>query len=311
MDGYATGAGYGYNLSNGNPFAASALPGGYPNVSYDSPTDPNACTYSTQTFSNNECEKKVLGGATINTANLQTTLSRLTSRYTAASNKDAMAITTIDSGGSCVLNEADGTYSKSDNGNYKCLDNGAKYIHTKADTVSINSQICLAPGTTMVIDVEGTLVINGNIIYDSYCRTNSQKSNSHEITGNVDIYQSIADLPQMLIFADNINITNSVTTLDAWLIAGDGNGEINTCSDVANASDLSADKCYNQLTVNGPVFASKILLNRTAGAGTGSSSIRPAEIFNLRTDVYLWAFSQAQNFSQAVTVYSREMAPRF
>ena len=40
-------------------------------------------------------------------------------------------------------------------------------------------------------------------------------------------------------------------------------------------------------------------------------SIAPAEIFNLRSDVYLWAYNQAQRYSEAVVTYMRELAPRY
>jgi hypothetical protein len=40
-------------------------------------------------------------------------------------------------------------------------------------------------------------------------------------------------------------------------------------------------------------------------------SIVPAEIFNLRADAYIWAFNQAQRYSEAVVTYMRELAPRY
>jgi hypothetical protein len=88
---------------------------------------------------------------------------------------------------------------------------------------------------------------------------------------------------------------------------------------------MSANDCKNRLVVNGPVFAKNLFLNRTWGAfhgsgtvnpvtdvyGTNDGSITPAEIFNLRPDTYLWAYNQAQRFSQAVVTYTRELPPRY
>ena len=39
--------------------------------------------------------------------------------------------------------------------------------------------------------------------------------------------------------------------------------------------------------------------------------ITPAEIFNLRADAYLWAYSQASRYTEAQTTYTRELAPRY
>lgn len=93
---------------------------------------------------------------------------------------------------------------------------------------------------------------------------------------------------------------------------------------------------------NGPVFAKTLTLNRTAGAYPGENktgavsatediasanrrldaggttaieprygSLTPAEIFNLRPDVYLWSYNQANRLTQATVVYMRELAPRY
>jgi hypothetical protein len=63
--------------------------------------------------------------------------------------------------------------------------------------------------------------------------------------------------------------------------------------------------------VNGPVVTGKLVLNRTAGSGTGAQSGDPAERFNLRPDAFLWARLQATGNDKAQTVYSTELPPRF
>jgi hypothetical protein len=118
-----------------------------------------------------------------------------------------------------------------------------------------------------------------------------------------------------VIIAKNINIAdvvgaNTVTNIDAWLIAQ--GGTINTCSDVDKDANLSTDICKDKLTVNGPVMTDKLYLRRTAGSGTGANSGDPAEVFNLPASAYLWSITQAsKSKSNVQTVYSTELPPRF
>lgn len=146
-------------------------------------------------------------------------------------------------------------------------------------------------GDWLVINAEGrTVTIDGNIRYTS---------------GGLD---TINDIPQLVIIADRINITQGVNRVDAWLIATGTNGVINTCSDVAT---LTAQVCDDQLVVNGPVMAKSLLLRRTYGADNSVSAARPAEIFNLRPDAYLWSIARAQSANRIQSVYTRELPPRF
>ncbi len=78
---------------------------------------------------------------------------------------------------------------------------------------------------------------------------------------------------------------------------------------------------------NGPVFAKNMILNRTAGGGTHVLSEFEAyeqsldvvqeyysqrgEIFNLRSDVYLWGYYQAQRNGILTTVFTQEMPTRY
>ena len=157
---------------------------------------------------------------------------------------------------------------------YTCLDNGTKYYRVRnanvyGDVYGVNGE-----SNTVVVDASGTITISGNIAYKS-------------ITGG-DNFSNLADLPQLLIFAEGINITGSVTRVDAWLLAGQKNDStstayVNTCSDVSNDhfmfnSDQGASVCNLQLEINGPIFAKNLYLNRTAGAGTGVNS--PSISFN-------------------------------
>ena len=201
---------------------------------------------------------------------------------------------------------------------------------------------------TLVIVVTGTLTINGNICLGSSgsCNSDATQLINYSYGTSTD---APAKLPQVLIFANNINIAENVTRVDAWLLAPDGT--INTCAG-HNTDNLVAfdakhkytnfgGNCDKTLVVNGPVYAHHMELLRTGGSnhGTGLSltpgiisdpryrslgstrnqsgtdalrgSSAPAEIFNLRADTYIWAYNQAQRYSEAVVTYTRELAPRY
>ena len=164
---------------------------------------------------------------------------------------------------------------------------------------------------TLAMFVDGTLTIDRNI-------TIAQET-----------YNAVDDFPQVLIFAKKINITSNVTNIDAWLILDEdyGDNQIDTCSDNHYPNALS---CNETLAITGPVFARKLVLNRTAGSHTGGGragahplqtgptgtyyaegSIHPAEVFTLRADAYFWAYRQSLSGGQAYMVYSREIAPRY
>ncbi len=146
----------------------------------------------------------------------------------------------------------------------------------------------IPPGRSVVIIASGTVAIDGNITY-----TDS-------------VLGKLQDIPQVVIIAQAINIKDSVTHIDSWLIAS---GTINTCYNFVG--NLTSGKCASKLEVNGPVIAGKLILNRTAGSETGPASGDPAERFNLRPDAHLWALLQSQGVSKAQTVYSVELPPRF
>jgi hypothetical protein len=160
-------------------------------------------------------------------------------------------------------------------------------IREKVGDLTLDAQT-LSKGRSVVVVASGTVTIKGNIDYAG--------------TG----LASLRDIPQLVIVASNVNIQQSVTNVDAWLIAS---GTVNTCSD--SGAKLSGDICKDLLTIHGPVVANKLVLNRTAGSGTGPASGDPAEIINLRPDAYLWAQLVASGSGKAETVYTVELPPRF
>lgn len=155
----------------------------------------------------------------------------------------------------------------------------------------------------VINDPDATVTITSNINY-----TNAALS-------------GIDDIPQVVIIANNIIIAADVTNVDAWLIAtGTGsNGYINTCGAVPAGSPagINSVNCGNPtgpdntLTVNGPVMANKLYLYRTAGSGINADAGKPAEVFNLRGDAYLWASVYSSSTDRLSTISTKELPPRF
>jgi hypothetical protein len=202
---------------------------------------------------------------------------------------------------------------------------------------------------TALPDADVTVPKGRVFVYD--LRSLGKVTLEHNIKYTEGPYAAISELPQVLIFANDLDIAANVTHIDAWIILdGDGvvtgNGTLNTCPDeVTGAAD-----CINPLTINGPVYANAILLNRTYGAfpGTGNApthsqvgnapcettnaggqyvvdswcqadawpngwkgSIAPAERFVLRIDTFWWAYAQANITPKAVTVHEYEPSVNF
>jgi len=162
----------------------------------------------------------------------------------------------------------------------------------------------LPKGKTVIVYVpQGTVNIMGNIQYDD------------------DTYATIKEIPQLIVIAKNIRIKDSVTRVDAWLIAnGDssGGGSVNTCSGFV--APLSANVCNQQLRVNGPVMARELDLWRTkvydaqCSIDTVSDCATvgdPAEIFNLAGSSLLWTQGYGSDAVRAQTTYTIEMPPYF
>ena len=189
-----------------------------------------------------------------------------------------------------------------------------KLINDCGQVSQLNTLLKNSPQKTIVINCDGDVQINQDIAY-------SLNSGADNLGQQHTEYDGIKDIPQALIFAKNISVAANVKRIDAWLVA---EITINTCSD----KPINSDTCNNPLTVNGPIFADSLKLNRTAGAWsafeyglsgsgvlgrnyTNYGAVSPAEIFNLRADAYLWAYHQANLRPKASTIYTRELAPRY
>lgn len=149
------------------------------------------------------------------------------------------------------------------------------------------------------------------------------------ITGNLQYgnnYNSISEIPRVVIIAKNIVVNSSVRHVDPWLIALENDGEggkIATCDtpisranirsgsfpDMNEPDLLDRDTCDEQIQFNSPVMASEIYLYRTHGA-TGNAPARAAEVFNLRADAFLSTYS-GDSDAVATTDAITELPPRF
>lgn len=154
----------------------------------------------------------------------------------------------------------------------------------------------IGPDKSIIIIATGTITISGDIRYSE------------------GPYTSVASIPQVVIVAPVINISNSAGNVDAWLLATtvSATGRINTCSDVILTAPLTATICSNPLKINGPIVTDRLFLRRTAGSEGGRDTIDdPAEVFNLRADAYLWGASYGNGNGKIRTVHTKELPPRF
>ena len=193
--------------------------------------------------------------------------------------------------------KADGCYT-SDDFNTTTPD-CSKYSYTNTTAINSGSGGTLPNGKTKVFYSSGNIVINTDM--KPYAAS----------------YTKTSDIPQYIVIADgDINIAENVEEVNAWLIAG---GTINTCTDSSgkrepntdykrNDHDYYKDKCKVQLTVNGPVFANKINLQRTY---YGDKTNTLAEKFDISAFSYYWAYSQSSLRGKASTAYMRQLAPRY
>ncbi len=298
ITGFASGAALGYEGST------MRITGGH------SPTG-NFCDLSHMSISNENCNHVGLSKINLNNA----ILSRMVTRYSPASTSMPVnsGVNINVAAASPLSNTTTGTRT-------------GEYVMTSGDGVINGTIVRGANSPLLVIRVPGTLTINSNICYGS--GTCQGYDNALVLGGrNSQRFSNLSELPQVIIIANNINISENVTQLDAWLVALGSSGVINTCYQL-NIGASSSDTCSKTLIVNGPTIANDLVLNRTAGAytrstwvqnnGPGASnnltddgSMTPAEIFNLRPDAYLWGYQQSQNFSQATITYSRELSPRY
>lgn len=175
---------------------------------------------------------------------------------------------------------------------------GTVSLDGRNGTFYTNGSLTISGGTinksnSVIIRASGTVTISGDIRYTA------------------ESLNSISEIPQVVIIANDIRINDNVTNVDAWLIANGSNGRIYTCGSNNFTQILTSNTCKEKLTINGPVMAKKLYLTRTSGSGTAAASGEPAEVLNLRADAYLWAIGRSGGQGSVQTINTRELAPRF
>ncbi len=224
---------------------------------------------------------------------------------------------------------------------YKGTDPNSDLINNSPLTIANNDSsniggASITPSSTYASRLKTYIYSNDALKNDPSSKVNVVECGSEcNITSNVALdynANSINDIPQTIYHATgDINISSNVSRIDAWLISD--NGKVNTCVNFNSPSTpakvqayapTSNAECSQQLIINGPVIASGVVLNRTAGSdpltytdtsklgsGTDPRSI-PGEVFNLSADTYLWAYAQASRSNSSYTeAYSRELPPRY
>ena len=301
VHGFATGAAIGYRDDK---------VGGLPVSSASNKI--NYCNITNISIANNRCSSGVSGNAGNVVVSNDDFLSKFLSRYSTTTTDRLEQITEsvryLKTRGNATFND---TPAIAENG-YR-LGNGV---------VSVKEG-------TIIFQVNGDVNINHNIC-TGYANNNGQCTNgstsaaaynSYALANENYQYRAGSKIPQVIIIASgNVNISKDVTEIDAWIYSGK---TIKTCAD----GNIRDNTCNNPLLINGPVFAKNIELYRTYGSnGTrswngplaansnllNSGATTPAEIFNLRADVYQWIYQQTSTENKSANVrYMRELSPRF
>jgi hypothetical protein len=185
---------------------------------------------------------------------------------------------------------------------------------SEVELASLPGSIYRSSGTTTI---RGN---NNNISGTKLLHVNGTARINSNITLRDGPYSSPADMPQVIIVANNIDIADSVSRIDAWLITyevDDGNpvtpngGIIDTCYNGPAFNQRNLNACNQRLEINGATMSSKLALNRTGPVAFDLSAA--AETFRGRLDAYVWAYENQRKSSAntAQTVDIVEAPARF
>lgn len=151
------------------------------------------------------------------------------------------------------------------------------------------------------------------VIYAKKDEPTCSVTSAGNLTINADIeyrktgYSSIKELPRIVLLADcNITIANSVTRIDASLVAGDA---IRTCTAIARNHGV----CNARLRVTGQIQASRLLLWRTGGADLTNpvDAQIPAEAFDMAPDQILAGSTRGTTQAVPKPAYELNLPPRY
>ena len=348
--GFASGATFGYQTGNSGGLTVNQTRNNSGEVSTGSTVRSSTCTYSTQTFVNSQCDANIVGSTTIGNTAAKQFRQRIEERFTSGSspwiqpsayNTDCVTSNyyhthkCISAKGDYPTTRAFADYEvfmnnlKDENGDPIRDENGMIHVRIDGDayygaaTTNTNYQTDMVMNHnfwsdestfnwTYVYEISGTFVLDGDIkVGDIRDGGNNYKDNP--------ILERLGNIRVPIISVDKLYLTNNVTRIDAIIFAN----EINTCA-FDNYSDflsgnkinvggniLDSTKCNNTVEFRAPVYTKKLILNRTAGGESGTSTIQRAEIFNMNMATYLWSFNQMSRYSQAVTVGQKEQPPRY
>ena len=137
-------------------------------------------------------------------------------------------------------------------------------------------------------------------------KTTGTVTMDHRVKYSQGALQKDSEIPQLIVYAGNIDVSPAVTGIDAWLVT---TGKLDTCGGVGDASLRLGDACSEQLTINGPIIASRLALKRTTYKT--SAPKEPAEQIHLRGDTYIWANRISQLNGSWKTTYVTELPPRY
>lgn len=177
------------------------------------------------------------------------------------------------------------------------------YIDGTKDT-GTNSNITIGSynvpsGTTYLIKTEKNVTINGNLKYQDPDRG------------------LISNVPKVVIYASNVDISCNVDEVDAIIIA---TGTVNTCYN--GTSDVNASIRSRRLKVFGVVVANSVKLERTYGAaawkggsvnGGRTTDAEAAEVFDYDSTIPMWSefMGSSAETDTLQIVYQHELAPRY
>lgn len=132
-----------------------------------------------------------------------------------------------------------------------------------------------------------------------------------KLTEDIKKESGVAKTRQIIIFANNIEISNNVKQIDAWLVV---DGNIDTCSE-KDVGDMTIDDCNNELIINGAVVSDSLELDRTYGSesegGNPNGNIRRGEVFNYDPSSVQWAYKESLKESKTEIQYVKERAVRY
>lgn len=145
-------------------------------------------------------------------------------------------------------------------------------------------------GARIIIVVDGTVTIDGNIRYGGAADPE---------------YEDAGDIPGLAIMASgDIAIRSSVTQADGAYIS---KGTVTTCAGAPVR--LSTRVCNRLLTLNGVLLTDGLQLPRTAGGS--SSSAGPAERFNYTNEMFFTNVLNDTPETNIQTIEQRDLPPRY